>query len=468
MIMNIIFFVCFAPIGLVLYFVMRNEIKPKKNIILGVTLPLNARETPAVLDITKRFLSRQNIILIVMLALLIPQFFFRYTSIVMTWYFSWITIALILPAIPYVTANSRLKALKIKNGWFSESSGAQLIDLKVAAAPKKILSVWFFIPAFLLTLIPVIHSAITLRGSDEFWPMMIVYLTFALTTAAFYLLYRIILRQKADIVDENTSVNAALTQIRRYNWNKIWLLITWLTSLFVVSFWLFGYNSAAILILTVAYTIVLLVFAMQAEFKTRNMQQKLTAQSGKSVYTDDDDKWIFGTIYNNPNDTHFIVNKRIGIGTTINLAKTSAKILMVFMALIVLAMPLTGIWLMKEEFTPVRLEVTADNVIARHISTVYSIALTDIQTAYLIDTLPDGTRTNGTAMDTVEKGNFRLNGIGESRLCLDPQVPPFIVIITADHTYIFGSHQNGEARAVYDALMRLGTISNVPNVCLVK
>lgn len=37
------------------------------------------------------------------------------------------------------------------------------------------------------------------------------------------------------------------------------------------------------------------------------------------LYTDDDEYWINGTTYNNPNNRSVMVLKRIGIGTTINI-----------------------------------------------------------------------------------------------------------------------------------------------------
>lgn len=462
MLMKTIFFICFAPIALIMFFVMRNEAKPKKNLILGVTLPLTAREGSQVRTVVKGYLKKQSIMALILLILLVPQFFFSYTSVVMTWYFSWLLIAIIAPAIPYVMANRALKKLKVQNGWTSNASGIKLVDLTVAAAPKKKLSIWFFAPAFLLTLVPLVHTVLTLRGRDAFLPMLLVYLIFSATAGGFYFLYRIFFRQRSEVVDDNTSVNAALTQIRRYNWNKIWLLITWMTAFFDVTFWLFSGNVLVILSLSILYTLVLLLFAIQAEFKTRTLQEKLTAESGRSLYIDDDDNWLFGMLYNNPDDTHFMVNKRTGVGTTINLAKTSAKVFMVFVVLILLSMPFVGVWLMNEEFTPVRLEAGAQSITARHTAVVYELPYSDIQSAYLLDTLPQGNRTMGTAMDTVLKGRFNLTGIGTCRLSLDPQVSPFLVIETTDHTYVFGSHQPGEARAVYDMLINRAVIAPAP------
>lgn len=43
------------------------------------------------------------------------------------------------------------------------------------------------------------------------------------------------------------------------------------------------------------------------------------------LYTDDDEYWMNGTTYNNPNDRSIMVPKRIGIGTTINIGTKTGK-----------------------------------------------------------------------------------------------------------------------------------------------
>ena len=47
-----VLYLCLVPV----YFMLRNETKPKKNIILGVTLPYEARQDAAVLAICEQFL----------------------------------------------------------------------------------------------------------------------------------------------------------------------------------------------------------------------------------------------------------------------------------------------------------------------------------------------------------------------------------------------------------------------------
>ncbi len=166
--------------------------------------------------------------------------------------------------------------------------------------------------------------------------------------------------------------------------------------------------------------------------------------------------------YNNPNNHHFIVNKRTGIGTTVNLAVPAGKVLIVFCLLIILALPLLGLQITKMEFTPVTLEAAGTQIIAGHTKTVYEIPVEDIESAYLLQALPNGIRTMGTGLDTVLKGRFKYDGIGACSVSLDPQIPPFIVITTNDDTYILGSSDNAQTLAVFDMLSERSVTTDAP------
>ena len=184
MVMNIIFSVLFLMILLVVFFVLRNETKPKKNLVLGVTIPHDKREDPTVAAVVKRFLVMEDILLVTLTLLLLPPFLLHSMAVGMTWYFVWIIFGIALPVLPYGVCNSRLRALKRKNGWFSESTGVTLVDTKTAIQPKKQLSIWVFIPAFVLSLVPVVSSLLELRGQEELWPMLLTYGTLALMEVA--------------------------------------------------------------------------------------------------------------------------------------------------------------------------------------------------------------------------------------------------------------------------------------------
>ncbi|QBJ75971.1 hypothetical protein C6H62_09880 [Clostridium chauvoei] len=61
------------------------------------------------------------------------------------------------------------------------------------------------------------------------------------------------------------------------------------------------------------------------------------------LYKDDDDKWILGCLYYNKNDPSVMIEKRVGIGWTINLGNPKGMAILVITLLLIFIMILFGI-----------------------------------------------------------------------------------------------------------------------------
>ena len=63
-----------------------------------------------------------------------------------------------------------------------------------------------------------------------------------------------------------------------------------------------------------------------------------TNEEGEENYRDDDDKYILGALYYNKKDPALMVEKRIGVGWTVNLAHPLGKIVMILPFIIIVGM----------------------------------------------------------------------------------------------------------------------------------
>ena len=62
-------------------------------------------------------------------------------------------------------------------------------------------------------------------------------------------------------------------------------------------------------------------------------------------------------------------------------------------------------------------------------------------------------RNFGTAMPQLLKGDFTASEIGHVKVCLDPAVPPFLLIETTEgKAYLLGSRTDGVVKEVYEVL----------------
>ena len=93
-----VLYLCLIPV----YFMLRNETKPKKNIILGVTLPYEARQDAAVQAICDQFLRQLSLVVLILALLPVALLPIKRTSVFLTVCLVWIIAAVIVPYIPYV------------------------------------------------------------------------------------------------------------------------------------------------------------------------------------------------------------------------------------------------------------------------------------------------------------------------------------------------------------------------------
>ena len=189
-----------------------NETKAKKNIILGVTLPQEGREDPDVLKEVENFKKNEWLSVAVLTVLAAVLWFFTDEHAYMTPWMLWIVLCIVVPYVPYVLSNSRLKKLKAEKGWIQEKHVVR-VDTS-ALPPENWFSPWLFVAPVLVCLVPVLFDK----------PMTVMYVISAVICATLWFGYRYLYRNKAEMVDSNAELTAVLTRVRRYNWGKMWLL----------------------------------------------------------------------------------------------------------------------------------------------------------------------------------------------------------------------------------------------------
>ena len=440
---NLILWLSMIWLPWLMYFMLKNEMKPKKNIVVGITLPFAGQQDPQVQQLLQRFqweLKRVTWLLTLCAAV---GLFLPGLGLSMTVWMLWILAVCLVPNVPYVRCNRALRLLKEQRGWKRQGGLRPAADLAALAEELKWLSPLYFLPPLLISLVPVLFDR-------ELWFLWFI---MSASVVLFYVCYRWCYRNKAEMVDGNTERTLALTRIRRYNWGKAWLIMAWATGLLNPLIWLtldhIWWNMAVFL----TYTVLIVWTALGIEFRVRALQEKLSESSGQDFYVDEDDHWIWGLFYYNPHDVRLMINARVGMNSTINLARPAGKVLMAILVLILAAMPLTGVWLMGMEREPVELTVTETQLRAAHFHKEYILELEDVEKAELVEQLPAMTRVAGTAMPSAYTGKWNAQEWGRFNCCVDPREGPWLLVETADGTrYLFGGGENGTAEQAVLAL----------------
>lgn len=430
-----------------IYAQLKNDAVFKKNLAVGTTLPQEARSDEEVGAVLEKYKKQELWIMWGMLALAAVFFFaFRSSKSMMNSYGLWLDLCIAVPMVPYALANRELRRIKAERGWVKESRGKILVDTRVIPEQKWI-SPWIFALCTAVCMLPLIWE----RSG------LLFYVTYALSDVCFWLCYRFCLRSRADIVDDNSELTAALTRIRRSNWGRMWVFIAAGTAAMSVLHSFVISSIFGTLALMLVWTAVIVSGMIKVEFRVRRLQEKLTEDCGAKDYSDEDDNWLFGIVYFNPSDRHFIVNNRTSIGTNMNLARPAGKVVAIFLVLILVWMPFMGSSMSLIGRGPIAVECTEESFAVSYGSREYmKIKTEDIQKAELLWELPENlSRIWGTGAEMLLKGSFS-SELGDLDLCLDPECPPYILITrNSGSLSLAGTRTKEETLAAFEALQKL-------------
>lgn len=414
---NILMWASICWIAPLMGYLLINNAKFKKNIAVGVTFMEEGKRDADVISRLNKYKKQVKILTLLFLLAIIPGIFISKLWIMLTYWLVWTDLVVFLYAIPFYLCNRDLKKIKREKGWVYNAAHSISIDTATIPQFKELSPLLFIIPC-ILSLLPLIW--------DRTFYML--YIVSGLTIIIFWFIYRYLYRNRSETVNEEKNLTRVLTQIRHYNWSKIWLIASWLTAILSYSGLLFINNQVLALVLVLGLSTIICIEAVGIEIKTRKMQEKLTKGSGTGVIVDEDDKWIGGMIYYNPNDSRLIVNERVGMNTTMNLARTSGKVIMGLILILTLAMPFIGPTLHIYYEKPIEIQVSREEITASQGITEYHIKFSDIENIELINELPNNlVRVNGTAFEDILKGNFR-SGKDNMILLVRPDNKPFIKI----------------------------------------
>ena len=168
--------------------------------------------------------------------------------------------------------------------------------------------------------------------------------------------------------------------------------------------------------------------------------------------TDDDRHWYWGIMYYNPKDTSVMVENRMGTGTTMNMATGIGKGMYIFAALVLLIIPISCVWMIMLDFTPINTQIEKETIVCTHLSVEYEIPLEEIENYTVITELPEMTKISGNGMDHVLSGTYEIYREGMFETFLNPQNSLFIKIETEGEIYYISGADDAQTQEIIDKL----------------
>lgn len=459
MVLQIIFFIVMYPVLFILYFVMRSAGDAKNGYSFGSSMREDwqkEKEMERIIDGYKKELKLCSGILAV---LPLVSFAVPYSSIQFTIWMLWLLAVIGISQIPYIKANKKVLALKRQKGWQQKGEGNTYIELKNAGQIRRVHLYSFLVPS-------AISGVTAALGVKKSMVMGIgayaaIILTFALITPLYYGIGVWMDAQKTEVVSNNSEINLNYARAKKNVWKNLWLWLSWMNTAYTVfTVAVLAKEGAAvngILQGSIAYALLTFLFLLWSWRKIRHIEERYVEKKDFTMEDGAEDCWICGMFYFNPKDKRVMVNKRAGIGTTMNLATPVGMVASLFSSAVILLIPICCIWLILEEFTPIHLVVENRVLTAEHLSCEYEIPIESIEAVEVLGELPGWSKVSGTGMDNLEKGTFYIRNAGKCEVFLNPQNAVFLHFDADEIEYYMSGLNDEETMKVYEMLTKQDT-----------
>lgn len=456
MVVQIIFFITMYPMLFIFYFVMRGVGDAKNGYSFGLRMKAEWAKDVEVQEVVQQYCKELKKLTIGLAVIPLITFLIPYISISFTIWMLWLMVAISVPAIPYIRANQKIRELKAERGWKKQSSGKNFTEMKHVGKVRRVKIVPFLSP-IVIGVVVAILSVIEF-GEKGFGGLSGMVVTFALLTPLFYGVAVWMDRQKIEVISEDSDVNLNYARAKKNIWKNVWLTIAWVNTVYTiftaVTLYIDELAEGGILIGAIVNTIFVLACLIWGWKKQQAVDACYQPKRDAAEQEDGDEHWLWGMFYYNKNDKHVMVNKRAGIGTTMNMATPVGMGMTILgVAVLVLVVPLSCIWIILEEFTPIQLAVENQILVAEHLSVEYEIPLEDIESVNLVEETPGWSKVSGTGMDNLCKGTFHIRNVGDCEVLLNPKNAIFLQIETADETYYMSGLEDTQTEEIYKELL---------------
>jgi len=400
-------------------------------------------------------------LILMVLFCFIPDFTIR----IIVWT-TFVFLDLVLMFVPFSKGNSEMKSLKRELGIASEK-GVVYTDLKGAGsihALKKssiivpsIIAAVFFLAA-LLNDIGVVKLVGLLPGQFAYQARLMTGMTGALLFISIMLIPIALMMDgiRNEVISEDSDINANYNRAKKKNMADFMVLFSWINTVIIIIMMIMMCiwdNQLIYLALYAVYMFAIMVGVFIYGKRQRQIEKRYKKET--SVETDDDDNWILGQIYYNPDDKRLNITKRAGVGSTVNMAHPVGKIIGIVSVLLLIFTFMMLIYIGVLSKTPMVVRLSDGNVICHQMKDDYIIPISSI------DEISMGSDTSklklrkeaGYDMPPMNKGKFNINDEGGCITFLDLDTKNYIIISAEGKKYYINAPSNEETEKIYNEVV---------------
>lgn len=461
--MNFILMPAFVMITIVVYFTMKSAIKPRRNILFGVTLPTQALSDDSVLKMIDDYKRMVNKFTLVIVLTGLPIYFINKQILSILYLVIWsLVVSEWLVRQPYVRMNRKLKKLKKDKEWFVGEKRVVNMDTKISKLKDKmpLPSKYMLIPCA-ISLIPLIISIVK-YDEDLKYATVIAFILFGISVLLYFGGFKGSNKMRLKVYSQNSDINYILNKEEKYLNSIVWFITSLTSSIIFLFTYLVIYEDINagyyfITIIAVLGSIITFIGFIYTNNKIKNLEEELLKMDKETIYTDDDEYWIDGHKYYNENDSNSKVNPRFGINSyTYNLATKKGKI-SYYSGFVICAVILIPVCfsLLSMEFTDHKITISNKSVSVDYPYYDYEFSDSDIEEIKLVDEVTLRLRTNGIGTDEYSRGSFKSGEYGKCRVYIYNNSKPYIIVKLKNNYFIYNEKTKDETMNVYHQLQEL-------------
>ena len=282
--------------------------------------------------------------------LILPVFLFKGDGIPFAYWMMWFMGSCVVYNVPFAIQNSKIKAFKIELYKEKEENSFTYYELKTVRKLK----IYHFIPQFLVTVllgVPLFIENLWKADSSYYSVYMANYISFAITLLIIIVFAFIMDRLKVTVISTDSTLNQNYDRAKKNVWKNVNIAMSYECVLTIVGMFVFVTvlkENGFYVTYTVLVSVVMILTAIIALLKIRRIDRDYRDSVDYTLMTDDDNNWVFGMFYYNPKDSNVMVEKRYGIGTTINMASKAgiASVIVTILVLLLFILFLNVIYLL--------------------------------------------------------------------------------------------------------------------------
>ena len=453
-----------VPTLLIMYFILYPKNWKTSKLILGVSMRKEYTDGDTAETVDKLYCLRRNqakklmtLSIIASVILLLLHGFILQTTFWMILVFA----SLLGIYIPYFIGNGEMKSLKRALGLNPEK--ISYTDLNVAGSIRTIKfssilipNIFGFIGVITALLIDLKVIPVKSEIAGNFMGTGICATFFVMGIVLSVIAY-FMDGLKNEVISPDSTINTNYNRARKKNLSNSIIAFLWLNAILMILSYIFSIMMVSELFFIIGIMLyIVILMAGLFIYASRNRKIEVRYKKEMTIVEDEDDHWIGGMFYYNPNNKRLNISKRAGVGTTFNLAHPIGKLAGVLICITFLVIMASLVYIGMAEATPLKLKIENNKLICHQLTDEYEIDIADIRDIEWGEDVSDLRffKVSGFGISNLYKGNFTVNNEVGCKVFLNPEEGNYLKIVTDELTYYISASTSEETRAIYDTLIK--------------